>query len=161
MLIGFKLMCVGRIGVIKTLLQVMESVEPGLVIQALPRLLVELRATELDLGSNFLSRFACQFDFESRTEVVEMRTELEMEVKKPISHIHPCQEHPVTSALIKIDGLMSIVPVKKITIGFEFFLRINVLERASSLPPISIGLYKDTVRFQLLDQFLSALRKHS
>ena len=43
----------------------------------------------------------------------------------------------------------------------EFTLRVDVLEHLGSLPPLLVGLNKDSIWADLLDELLSPLSKHS
>lgn len=91
---------------------------------------------------------------------MEVSWEAEMIVEKGIVNVEPGSLERRAMGGIEVDVLLGIVLVEVGAVLGKLRLRVYKLQRARGLPPLRVSLHEDTVRLQLLDQFLRALRKH-
>ena len=146
--------------VLPSLLEVLRSVEPGLVHQSLPGFAVKLRSGKGDFGTNFLGSFTSVFDLETRSQGAEVFSQSEVESKQPVVDADTDKTEPLAITVVIVDGLHVRVFIKIGTVRVHLFLTFNILEEFGVVPPLRGCLNDNSVWLELLDKFLSALRQH-
>lgn len=84
-----------------------------------------------------------------------------MIIEKSTVDVKSTPEEEGSTRSIHAEGLQLSVFVQVLSIGVKLLLRINELKHLSRVPPFSICLYHDGIGFDLLDEFLCSLRKHT
>lgn len=147
--------------VLKSLVNVVGKVHSCFVIESSPCSLIELRAKELELGTLLFGFFACKFDLKAGFHECEVAWDLEVILESSQVKVETEPEHAGSGvALPKAEALIPRVLVEILIVGRKLLLRVNILEHFGSIPPLLVGLNKNSIRLDLLDQLLSSLGQH-
>jgi len=84
-----------------------------------------------------------------------------MHVEGELVNVQSGKENPSSVIPVPVKILPVAVFVKISTVFVELFLRVNILQKTSMVPPVFGGLHENGVGFKFFDKFLGALSEHS
>lgn len=114
----------------------------------------------MKLGSGFFSFLTGVFDFQTWSHEFETTVHTEVPLEQGSVDLHTCEENHLSEVPVEFNPTVVIMAGEIFQVGVKFFLRIDIANLLSLLPPIRARLHIHSFRSDFLNESLCSFGKH-